>query len=194
MLQLQQNGNNIYDHHSGVSMVLECVMKYSKPRASLNRNPNVWMNTLSVRNTNGGGWGGSLTLPTNQSSRFNEQQYQQNQTQQQLKFFRDYFKKRSLLLYLLSHELDHLFTFLNPFNSPNFSFERIDIAINHLKFALQEKPWIENIRVAWSILPALVIHLPSRFPFDFIMKEVQRLVKSQRTSFAYTSSKRLFGK
>jgi phosphatidylinositol 4-kinase len=32
MLQLQQNGDNIYDH-SGVSMVLECVMKYSKPRA-----------------------------------------------------------------------------------------------------------------------------------------------------------------
>ena len=145
-------------------------------QASVNRNPNVWMNTLSVRSTNGGG---SLTLPTTQSIRFNEQQHQHNQTQQQLKFFRDYFKKRSLLLYLLSHELDHLYTFLNPFNSQNLSFERIEIAINHLKVALPEKTWIENIRVAWSVLPALVIYLPSRFPFDFIVKEVQRLVKSQ---------------
>ena len=32
MLQLQQQGENIYNH-SGVSMMLECVMKYSKPRA-----------------------------------------------------------------------------------------------------------------------------------------------------------------
>ena len=32
MLQLQQKGENIYNH-SGVSMMLDCVMKYSKPRA-----------------------------------------------------------------------------------------------------------------------------------------------------------------
>lgn len=32
MLQLQQQGEDIYNH-SGVSMMLECVMKYSKPRA-----------------------------------------------------------------------------------------------------------------------------------------------------------------
>jgi phosphatidylinositol 4-kinase len=34
MLQLQQRGDNIYNH-SGTSMVLECVMKYSKPRSDL---------------------------------------------------------------------------------------------------------------------------------------------------------------
>ena len=46
MLQLQQRGENIYNH-AGVSMVLECVMAYSKPRAgadaldtaSINRRP-----------------------------------------------------------------------------------------------------------------------------------------------------------
>lgn len=34
MLQLQQRGDNIYNH-SGTSMVLECVMKYSKPRSDV---------------------------------------------------------------------------------------------------------------------------------------------------------------
>ncbi len=32
MLRLRQQGENIYDH-SGVSMVLECVMKHSRPRS-----------------------------------------------------------------------------------------------------------------------------------------------------------------
>lgn len=46
MLQLQQSGEDLYNH-AGVSMMLECVMKHSKPRpdaesldtASLNRRP-----------------------------------------------------------------------------------------------------------------------------------------------------------
>lgn len=47
MLKLRQRGENIYDH-SGVSMILECVMKHSRPRAdaesldagALHRRPN----------------------------------------------------------------------------------------------------------------------------------------------------------
>jgi phosphatidylinositol 4-kinase len=145
------------------------------------------MNTLSKRNTTGA----SLTLPLgtqpvhSNSAKYQHQELQQHvhhqlqQTQQQLKFFRDYFKKRSLLLYLLSHELDHLFTFLNPFNAPNLSFERIEIAINHLKVVLGEKQWSENVRVAWSVSPALAVFLPQRFPYEHVVKEVQALVKSQ---------------
>ena len=34
MLQLQMRGDNVYSH-SGVSMVLECLMRYSKPRADI---------------------------------------------------------------------------------------------------------------------------------------------------------------
>ena len=54
MLQLQQRGENIYNH-AGVSMVLECVMMYSKPRAgadaldtaSLNRRPDCVLKDFS---------------------------------------------------------------------------------------------------------------------------------------------------
>ena len=42
----------------------------------------------------------------------------QHRQAQQARFLRDYFRKRNLLLYLVSHELDHLYTFHNPFNLP----------------------------------------------------------------------------
>lgn len=168
----------------------------------VNKNPNVYLNTLSKRASN------SLTLPlmssnnqsgvNNSSSKFNmthsvdQQQlnYQlaaqqlaiieQQRQQQQIRFFKDFSKKRSLLLHLLSHELDHLYTFYNPLNSQALSFDRIDTAINHLKIALSEKQWIENVRIAWSVQPALAVYLPTRFATESaVLKETQRLVKQQ---------------
>ena len=69
----------------------------------------------------------------------NTLQQQQQQQQQQQRFFKDYSKRRSLLLYLISHELDHLYTFHNPFNLPTLALERIDTPINHLKVALKNE-------------------------------------------------------
>lgn len=97
---------------------------------------------------------------------------------QQQRYFKDYWKKRNLLLSLLSHELDRLYTFNNPFNLANLSFDRIDKATERLKFATADKQWVDHVRVAWSISPALAVFLPNRFPSDIIKKEVQRLVKS----------------
>ncbi|CAF0782495.1 unnamed protein product [Brachionus calyciflorus] len=137
--------------------------------------------TTAKRNTTGM----SLALPnqTAAASKYNLAQIDNNlqQLYQQIiiKLFVDFTKKRNLLLYLLSHELDHLYTYHNPFNSPNLSFERIDTAIAHLKVTSPEKQWIDNIKVTWSVNPALTINLPNRFPFEYNIKEVQRLVKSQ---------------
>ena len=106
---------------------------------------------------------------------------------QQQKYFKDYWKKRNLLLFLLSHELDRLYTFNNPFNSTNLIFDRIDIAINRLKEATTDKKWTDHVRVAWSISPALAVFLPYRFPFDVIKKEVQSLVKSNPEAVLHIS-------
>lgn len=82
-------------------------------------------------------------------------------------------------MYLISHELDHLYTFHNPLNQSNLSFERIDVAISHLKVTLGERQWCENVRMAWSVTPALACYLFSRFPYEPVLREIQRLVKSQ---------------
>lgn len=128
----------------GMTRTESSVFSSNKNSQALNTNPNVWMNTLSKRSATGA----SLTLPNTGSSAMSKHniaqidsslQYQQQLQQQQLqqqRFFRDYFKKRGLLLYLLSHELDHLYTFHNPFNLPSLSFDRIETAINHLKVNL----------------------------------------------------------
>jgi phosphatidylinositol 4-kinase len=83
------------------------------------------------------------------------------------------------LLYLISHELDHLYTFYNPFNLSQLAFERIETAISHLKVTLSERLWSDNVRIAWSVTPSLACHLYFRFPYDSVLKEIQRLVKSQ---------------
>jgi hypothetical protein len=103
----------------------------SSLNAPLNANPSVWMNTLSKRSApihtpqHGMTTGAATTL----TSRIDLIQLQQLQ----VRFFKDFSKKRALLLYLISHELDHLYTFYNPFNLASLTFDRIDTAINHLK-------------------------------------------------------------
>lgn len=59
------------------------------------------------------------------------------------------------------------------------SFERIDVAISHLKVTLGERQWSENVRMAWSVTPSLACHLFARFPHEAVLREIQRLVKSQ---------------
>jgi phosphatidylinositol 4-kinase len=129
---------------------------------------------------------GSLTLPLNSMnhltnpSKFSLMHFdlQLFFQQQHARYLKDFSKKRSLLLQLISYELDHLYTFYNPLNCTNLSFERIDTAINHLKIQLTEKQWIENVKVAWTVSPTLAVFLPSRFPTnEFVIKESQRLVK-----------------
>ena len=67
------------------------------------------------------------------------------------------------------------------------SLERIELVLGHLKIPERqekipekiEKQWAENVRCAWSVSPALAIHLPARFPYDAVTREVQSLVKAQ---------------
>lgn len=146
-----------------------------------------WMNTLSTkRNTAGAGTTPSKYNPSNgsqqqQSTSSQQQDPNNKQQQRQFNYIRDYYRKRNLLLYLISHELDHLYTFHNPFNLTNLSLDRIEVALGHLKLEKEatEKHWVENVRCAWSVSPALAIFLPSRFPYDPIVREVQSLVKVQ---------------
>jgi hypothetical protein len=198
MVSANSNGissNSVLSGAGGLGRVDSSIFNKPNP-PSINTNPNVWMNTLSKRTATASTTGSSapvgLTLnPTTGSSRYNiagaatagndNTNNPRSDQQQDLvqRFFKDYGKKRALLLYLLSHELDHLYTFHNPFNLPHLNMDRIETPLNHLKLAstTAEKQWIENVKVAWSVSPALTVHLPLRFPFDTVIKEVQRLVK-----------------
>ncbi len=141
-------------------------------------NTGQWSSTLSTKRGPISGVGATQKQDSNG---------QQQKQAQQAKFLRDYFKKRNLLLYLVSHELDHLYTFHNPFNLASLSLDRIDVVLGHLKIPERqekvpekiEKQWVENVRCAWSVSPALAIHLPMRFPYDAVTREVQSLVKAQ---------------
>ena len=138
-------------------------------------------NTLTAKKRNVTGM--SLILANSVLSKYNMTQIDSNLQHRYQQFFlkllKEFSKKRGLILYLLSHELDHLYTFHNPFNLSNLSLDRIETATAHLKVALNEKQWIDNVKITWSVNPALSIFLLYRFPFEYNIKEVQRLVKSQ---------------
>jgi len=151
-------------------------------------------NQQSIHNSNGNGshnWtlskrGNTIQskhpIPQSYTDHTASSQVELHYKQQQQKYFKDYFKKRNLLLCLVSHELDHLYTFHNPFNNPSLNMERMEIGINHFKDYNPEKKEKFNadaVRIAWSVTPALAIFLPNRFTHDEIVKKVQTYVKSQ---------------
>ncbi len=134
-------------------------------RPTTTGNYHVWSNTLTSAkrsNTAVSALGSRLTVDSSQYQRY----------------FKDNWKKRNLIMFLLSHELDRLYTFYNPFNSPTLLFDRIDVAINHLRLATTDKQWTDNVRIAWTVSPTLAVFLPVRFTLDAVKAEVQRLVKS----------------
>ena len=115
------------------------------------------------------------------SANIASRQQQQQQHQRQLTFLRDHFRKRTILLHLLSHELDHLYTLHNPFNLASLALDRLDVALGHLKLEREtpDRHWAELVRCAWAVAPPLAVCLPGRFAGDAIAKEVQSLVKGQ---------------
>jgi phosphatidylinositol 4-kinase len=136
--------------------------------------------SASFRNTTGHTWSNTLASTkrsTNGTFALNGSRLTVDSSQYQ-RYFKDNWKKRNLIMILLSHELDRLYTFFNPFNSPTLMFDRIDVAINHLKLATSDKQWTENVRIAWSVSPTLAVFLPVRFTLDAVKNEVQSLVKS----------------
>ena len=176
------SANNGLPGSSTIARAESTMFNNGKPSnpAGINTNSHVWINTLSKKNPSMG------VASKYNLAETNNLQNQQLKQQQQQRFLRDYFRKRNLLLYLVSHELDHLYTFHNPFNTPSLSLDRIQTALGHLKVPekqekmaeKQEKQWAENVRCAWSVSPELAVFLASRFPYDAVVKEVQTLVKS----------------
>ena len=138
---------------------------------NLNVNNNVWLNTLSKKSNVSGS---HVTKATGMDT----------SNMQQQRIHREYMRKRNLLAYLISHELDHLYTFHNPFNLQASAINHIESPLSHLKTSdkqekIPEKQWIDNVRLAWAVSPALAIQLSLRFPYDAVIREVQALIKSQ---------------
>jgi phosphatidylinositol 4-kinase A len=164
----------------GMSTTLPNYYTWQQQSSNINNNNN--NNNNSNANINKSQQPTSLDLQ--------QQQYetQLKREQKQHAFFRDYMKKRYLLLFLLSHELDHLYTFHNYANTPPASggpFERIEQAISHMKISTTDKQWIDHVRIAWSVSPTLAVFIPVRFPLDIVIREVQALVKLQPERVAH---------
>ncbi|CAD5216891.1 unnamed protein product [Bursaphelenchus okinawaensis] len=104
-----------------------------------------------------------------------------NQSKIMEKHMRNLYRKRQLLLFLISHEIDRLNAWLNPLGLPEE--ENSDTQIeNYIRTVLldQQKQFKDMARFAWEISPELAVHLVPRLPaYPAVKTTIRELVRQQ---------------
>ncbi|CAD5222232.1 unnamed protein product [Bursaphelenchus xylophilus] len=99
----------------------------------------------------------------------------------QEKQVRNLYRKRQLLMFLVSHEVDRLNAWLNPLGAPEQ--ENSDPQIdNYIRTVLidQQKQFRDMARFAWEISPELAVHLVPRLPaYPAVKNTIRELVRAQ---------------
>ncbi|KAM7298749.1 phosphatidylinositol 4-kinase alpha-like [Ixodes scapularis] len=94
-------------------------------------------------------------------------------------YTKEYLRKRSLILALLSVEVEFLITWYNPMATLDKAIPGEEIISAWRCQHITERGWMEMARVAWSLSPSLAVYLPSRFrSSDTLRSEVIRLVQT----------------
>lgn len=101
--------------------------------------------------------------------------------------FKDFSKKRTLILGLVAVEIEFLLTWYNPLSLTECQFANEDtITAWKSQTFINERSWKENARLAWEISPTLAVYLPCRFKNSEALKnEVSRLVRLNPLSVSH---------
>ena len=77
--------------------------------------------------------------------------------------FKDFSKKRTLILGLVAVEIEFLLTWHNPLSLSESQFPNEDtITAWKSQTFINERFWKDNVQLAWEISPTLAVHLPCR--------------------------------
>ncbi|KAK8780519.1 hypothetical protein V5799_018137 [Amblyomma americanum] len=94
-------------------------------------------------------------------------------------YAREYLRKRSLILALLSVEIEFLITWYNPLSLADKVVPGEEIISAWRSQHITERGWIEMAQCAWNLSPVLAVYLPCRFrSSDALRAEVIRLVQA----------------
>ncbi|KAH7939075.1 hypothetical protein HPB52_005251 [Rhipicephalus sanguineus] len=94
-------------------------------------------------------------------------------------YAKEYLRKRSLILALLSVEIEFLITWYNPLSLPDRVVPGEEIISAWRSQHITERGWVDMVQCAWNLSPLLAVYLPSRFrSSDALRSEVTRLVQA----------------
>lgn len=94
-------------------------------------------------------------------------------------YAKEYLRKRSLILALLSVEIEFLITWYNPLSLPDKVVPGEEIISAWRSQHITERGWVDMVQCAWNLSPALAVYLPSRFrSSDALRSEVTKLVQA----------------
>ena len=78
--------------------------------------------------------------------------------------YKDYMKRRNLVLALIKREIDRLATWHNPLARPEQSFPGEESLVNwSSQTVFTERNWRDLVRLAWRISPDIAVYLPARW-------------------------------
>lgn len=92
-------------------------------------------------------------------------------------FFKDYIRKRNLVLSLLSIEIEFLISWYNPLNLSDLAINGEENVLKWFNQAITDRNLLEIVRTAWNISPSLAAFLPTRFKNNEIVQELTKLVQ-----------------
>ncbi|XP_064490203.1 phosphatidylinositol 4-kinase alpha-like isoform X2 [Ornithodoros turicata] len=93
-------------------------------------------------------------------------------------YAKEYLRKRSLILALMSVEIEFLITWYNPMALGDKMIPGEDIISSWRSQHITERGWIDMAKTAWGLSPTLAVYLPSRFrSSDLLRSEVVQLVQ-----------------
>ncbi|KAH7934113.1 hypothetical protein HPB49_021628 [Dermacentor silvarum] len=94
-------------------------------------------------------------------------------------YSKEYLRKRSLILALLSVEIEFLITWYNPLSLPDRVVPGEEIISAWRSQHITERGWVDMAQCAWNLSPMLAVYLPSRFrSSEALRNEVTRLVQA----------------
>ena len=78
--------------------------------------------------------------------------------------YKDYLKRRNLILALIKREIDRLATWHNPLARSERNFPGEESLVNWAnQTVLTERNWRDLVRLAWRISPDIAVNLPDRY-------------------------------
>ncbi|XP_078486851.1 phosphatidylinositol 4-kinase alpha [Ciona intestinalis] len=129
--------------------------------------------------TGGSGWMNTVPMATSRRSTYAPSKRSSKKGKGETIAAREMMKKRTLLMYLVTAELDHLITWYNPTSGSERVVEAEATVAAWRSQEITDRQMKEMVRLSWEISPMLCVFLTDRLRnSESLVREVSRLVRS----------------